>query len=103
MKKEIRIHPSSDQKPPEQHRDTISCADDVGVRTNPKLAAEGWERRSLVDPARAEEFIELYESLGFEVLAQKLTAEDFSDTCRECASVVCQTYILIHTRKKPDS
>ena len=97
----MRIHPSSDQQHPEEYGEAISCADDIGVRTNSKLAVEGWERRSLVDPARAEEFIELYESLGFEVLAQTLTPEDFADSCRECASTsICRTYLLIHTRKR---
>ena len=103
MNKEIRIFPSSEDEPTEDQSVHTNCADDIGVRTDPKLAAEGWERRSLVDPSRAEEFIELYESLGFEVLAQKLTPEDFSETCRDCASVVCKTYILIHTRKKRKS
>lgn len=71
------------------------------MRTNPELAAAGWERRSVVDPARAAEFVELYESLGFEVLVQTLTPQDFADSCRDCASTsVCRTYILIYTRNR---
>ncbi len=86
--------------PPSERPGAIHCADEVGVQSNPALAAEGWERRHLVDPERAEESIELYESLGFEVLAQQLTEEDFSETCRECASAICRTYVLLHTRRK---
>ncbi len=78
----------------------VNCSEDVGAQVDPILAAQGWERRQLVDPERAQEFIELYESLGFEVLAKKLTPEDFAKACQEGASVVCQTYVLLHTRKK---
>jgi len=103
MKKEIRIHPSPDQQPPENKREQINCANELGIKTNQKLTNEGWQRRSLVDPARAAEFTELYESLGYEVLAQNLTPEDFAETCKDCASTACGTYLLLYTRIKQNS
>jgi hypothetical protein len=67
---------------------------------DPVLLAEGWERRAMVEPARIVEFTELYESLGFEVLAQKLTQANFGSTCAGCAESACLSYALIYTRKR---
>jgi hypothetical protein len=75
-------------------------ADELCIPADPKLVAEGWVRRHLADPARAKESIDLYTSMGYEVKVQKLTASDFAPTCGKCASVVCQTCVLIYTRKK---
>lgn len=72
----------------------------TSVKADPALLAEGWERRQLADPQRAAETTELYESLGFEVLAKELTESDFGDACKTCAVVGCQGYVMIYTRKK---
>jgi hypothetical protein len=69
------------------------------IPADPQLVSEGWERRYLADPDRAREAIDLYESLGYEVKAQKLTPDDFGPNCGDCASVVCKSYVLIYTRK----
>lgn len=81
--------------PPDLEGDPSGCA----VPGDPKLLAEGWVRKHLVDPDRARESIELYTSLGYEVRAQKLTPADFGPMCKDCASVVCRSYVLIYTRK----
>ncbi|MDP7008596.1 MAG: hypothetical protein QGI78_03395 [Phycisphaerales bacterium] len=70
------------------------------VQPDPKLLAEGWERRQLADPDRAKEAVELYESLGFEVLAKELDESDFGDACKTCAVAGCNGYVMIYTRKK---
>jgi len=72
----------------------------ISVHADPKLLAEGWERRQLADPQRAAEAIELYETLGFEVLAKELEESDFGDTCKSCAVAGCHGYVMIYTRKK---
>jgi hypothetical protein len=69
------------------------------IPADPKLIAEGWFRRYLADPDRAQEAIDLYASLGYEVKAQTLTPDDFGPDCGDCASVVCRSYVLIYTRK----
>jgi hypothetical protein len=69
------------------------------IPADPELIADGWERRHLADPDRAEEAVQLYSSLGFEVKCQKLTPADFGPDCGDCASVVCKTYVLIYTRR----
>ena len=75
--------------------------DDTGcsIPADPDLVAQGWERRHLADPDRADEAVQLYSSLGFEVRTQKLTPADFGPDCGQCAAVVCKTYVLIYTRK----
>jgi len=74
---------------------------EVSIRADPALEAQGWERRHMVDPARAIETTELYESLGFEVLHRKLTPDDFGPQCSQCAVDACRSYVLIYTRRKP--
>lgn len=69
------------------------------IPADPRLIADGWIRRHLADPDRAQETIDLYTSLGYEVKAQTLTPDDFGPGCGECASVVCRSYVLIYTRK----
>lgn len=72
-----------------------------GVPDDPKLIAEGWVRRHLVDPARAKESTELYTSMGLEVMVRKLAPSDFGAKCQSCAESICATYVIIYTRKKP--
>lgn len=80
--------------------DEFSGDESFSVRSDPALIAQGWERRHMVGPDRVDESIELYTSMGFEVKAQPLTAEDFADQCKECGSIICRSYVLIYTRKK---
>ncbi len=74
-------------------------ADELSVQADPKLIAEGWERRHLVDPDRAKESVELYTAMGFEVKECTLNPADFGPMCQSCASAVCRTYVMIYTRK----
>jgi hypothetical protein len=70
-----------------------------GIPGNRALEAEGWQRRYLADPQRAQEAVDLYGALGFEVRAEKLTPSDFGPQCGDCSLVVCREYVLIYTRK----
>ncbi len=76
-------------------------ADGFSVASDPKLLADGWIRRHVAAPDRAQESIDLYTALGFEVKAQPLTPADFGSACAQCASIVCRSYVLIYTRSKP--
>ncbi len=78
---------------------TDADGEDFGIPADPKLLAAGWVRRHLADADRAAESVELYESMGFEVKARKLTPSDFGAGCQDCASSVCRSYVLIYTRK----
>lgn len=69
------------------------------AREDERLAAEGWVRRHTADADRVEESIELYRSLGFEVLTRELTSADYDPSCRDCVASACPSHVLIYTRK----
>lgn len=69
------------------------------ARVDERLAAEGWVRRHATDLNRLKESIELYESLGFEVLTRHLTSADYEPSCRGCIESTCPAHVLIYTRK----
>ncbi len=73
----------------------------ASVHDDPVIDADGWERRHLSDPVRARESIELYESLGFEVMSRRLQPDDLGPECQACAASVCRSYVLIYTRPRP--
>ena len=73
---------------------------DLDFEPDPKLVAEGWERRFMADADRAKEAEELYESLGFEVLTEAVKPTELSDLCSDCQLVVCRYYVTVYTRKK---
>ncbi len=66
---------------------------------DPALLAAGWQRRTMTDPSRANELVELYTSLGFEVKIQDLAKEDFGSGCETCAESACKSYVLLYTRR----
>lgn len=68
------------------------------VKADPALVAEGWVRRHVVDPDRARESVELYRSMGYEVTVRPLIPEDFGPMCKECASAICRSLVLVYTR-----
>ncbi|MCP4853515.1 MAG: hypothetical protein GY903_03370 [Fuerstiella sp.] len=82
---------------PEANDETLGAE----IPADEKLVAEGWQRRYLADPSRAEEAIELYSSLGYEVKAQKLTPADLGPNCGTCSEAVCRSFVLIYTRGTP--
>lgn len=66
---------------------------------DPRLVAQGWKRRFMADPVRAQETVELYSSLGFEVRAEPVTLADLSEECGECV-LATTAYRMIYTRTK---
>jgi hypothetical protein len=63
-------------------------------------AAEGWERRFTADPQRAEEVIELYRRLGYEVHAEPASADKRTDECEDCHAGRALLWKTIYTRKR---
>jgi hypothetical protein len=72
---------------------------DLHYEADPRLVAEGWERRFMADAERASEAAELYTSLGFEVRAESVLASELSDQCLDCKLIVCRSYVTIYTRR----
>jgi hypothetical protein len=63
-------------------------------------AAAGWERRFIAEGRRVEEAVALYESLGFEVVADPPPAQDLPPGCGDCQVVVALQFKTIYTRKR---
>ena len=85
--------------PPVRPQDGEHDGDGLALRADPELVAQGWVRRHLADPARAEESVELYTAMGFEVKVRKLQPTHFGPECQACALSACRTYVMIYTRK----
>lgn len=63
-----------------------------------ELAVEGWERRFIGAPPRLGEAVELYESLGLEVLSDPVTDEELADECAGCA-LALNLFRVLYTRR----
>lgn len=74
---------------------------EVGVKVrevrDAQLALEGWRRCFVGGGPRLEEIVELYESLGQEVLLDPLTPEELAEECGDC-SLALQFFRVIYTR-----
>jgi hypothetical protein len=62
-----------------------------------ELIEQGWTRRFVAAPARLNETVELYQSLGYEVHLEAQGAEELNDECRSCA-VALGLYRVVYTR-----
>ena len=63
-----------------------------------KLAAEGWERRSVLSEPRLSEAVQEYQELGFEVRLESVTSGDPESGCDACFTPEDDARI-IYTRK----
>ena len=66
---------------------------------DPRLTAEGWERRFMADGERLGEYTGLYTSLGYEVRTEKVQPEEISDQCADCRLVICRQFVTLYTRR----
>lgn len=73
---------------------------DAQLEPDPRLVAEGWERRFTADEQRTKEATELYTQLGYEVRAEPVRPEELQDDCLDCRTVVSFHFQTIYTRKK---
>ncbi len=72
----------------------------VEARPNPELTAAGWERRFTADSRRAEEAVEIYSKLGYDVRVEPLRSEEMKSDCTDCASLMVAEFKTIYTRKR---
>jgi hypothetical protein len=93
MVKLIQIEPLSD-------RSAERLFSDTQLQPDPRLVAEGWERRFTADEQRAKEAMELYTQLGYEVRAEPVCPAELPDDCQDCRSVVSFYFLAIYTRRK---
>jgi hypothetical protein len=69
-------------------------------RPDPGRLAAGWEFRFVADARRAEEAVELYDRLGFEVEAVQVESEVLDEDCADCQIVMLLKYKAIYTRRR---
>ncbi len=67
---------------------------------NPVLLAAGWERRFMADGKRLNEYVELYQSLGYEVHTETVLPDEIGPECNDCRLVVCRQFVTVYTRKR---
>lgn len=70
------------------------------IRPDPARLAQGWERRFITDGHRAEELMELYRKLGYEVCADPVRREDLNGECEDCELAMLLHFKTIYTRKE---
>ncbi len=69
------------------------------LEADPDRSAAGWVRRFIADRVRAEEAMELYSRLGYEVCADPVVPEELADDCEDCQLVARMRFVTIYTRR----
>lgn len=60
----------------------------------------GWKRRCILDNHRVSEQVEMYESIGFEVMVKDVDPSHLpQDYCKECYIANPEKYKILYTRK----
>jgi hypothetical protein len=80
-------------------RSSYGLGPDDQADADPELIAQGWERRFTADAQRAEEVVELYARLGYEVRTEPARHRSPEDSdCEPCWSSTAG-FKTIYTRK----
>lgn len=69
---------------------------------DPKLVAEGWERRFMTNVGRMNEYLELYAALGFDVRAEPVRSDEVDPECNDCRLILYQQIVTLYTRQQAD-
>lgn len=68
-----------------------------------ELEAQGWTRQFIIEAGRADEYVELYQSLGHETRLEPVTPSLMvADECATCLLAACDRYVVIYTRPRGD-
>ena len=59
-----------------------------------------WVKRNITDEPRLSELVEMYKSLGFDVMIKDFKPEELSEDCSDCMAAYPERYKVIFTRKK---
>ncbi|MDP2659222.1 MAG: hypothetical protein Q8R28_00635 [Dehalococcoidia bacterium] len=63
-----------------------------------ELTKEGWTKKFTACEPKLSEYVKLYGEMGFEVLEEKVTAEELGQECNACFMEACDLYRTIYTR-----
>ncbi len=97
---DFQIDDDQENCQPEAGRVEIPILPILDFPPDPKLVAEGWERRFMADPNQVADATRLYEELGFEVRIETIQPTEMSEVCGSCALATCRAYVTIYTRKR---
>jgi hypothetical protein len=61
---------------------------------------EGWMKAFIVEETRVDEYVELYKSLGYEVMVRRVKEEDLDEGCKQCSLYLCERCRIIFIRKR---
>lgn len=65
------------------------------------LEAQGWVRQFDIEAQRADEYVEVYEAMGYEVRVEPMTPDLMvNEECATCLLAECDKYVIIYTRQK---
>lgn len=78
----------------------FTAAPSAWVKPDPERLAAGWERRFVVGPGRAEEAVQLYRELGFDVAADPVRPEQLGPQCHGCTLTALLQLKTIYTRRR---
>jgi hemerythrin-like domain-containing protein len=85
-------------------RDTHAVSGMTGSTSpDPDRIQAGWEHRFVAAGARADEMIELYRQLGYEVAADPVRTHTLEDGCVACFTSGGESYQSIYTRRRTGS
>lgn len=70
------------------------------IAPDPARIAAGWERRFVIEKARAGDFVALFESTGFEVACDPVAPELLADECTDCKLVSAMQYVAVYVRRR---
>jgi len=70
------------------------------IRPDPARIAEGWERRFVIERARAADLVSLYEAAGFEVVVDPVPPELVAEECTDCRVVGQLEFVSVYTRRR---
>ncbi len=82
-----------------------TCSSDGPGQTSVEqdLLARGWKLRFTTQLARADESVDLYRAMGYEVRVEPLQAAEFDDSpCGRCAAMTAASCAQIFTRPGAD-
>ena len=71
----------------------------AAINREAELKQAGWEKRHSACEPRLSESVELYQSMGFEVLLEVLPAVNDEGSCQVCLQADRDQYRVIYTRK----
>ncbi|MDP2661824.1 MAG: hypothetical protein Q8R28_13935, partial [Dehalococcoidia bacterium] len=65
-----------------------------------ELTKEGWAKKFTACEPKLSEYVKLYGEMGFEVLEEKVNAEELCQDCNSCFMEAVDMYRTIYTRPK---